>query len=127
MKWTLPAAIALALWAVQPALAHHSFAMFDRTKTVEVTGTVKEFQWTNPHNWIQVMVPDSAGKPVEWGFESGSPRTMGGHGWTRKSLKAGDRVKLTYNPLRAGGNGGAFVSLTLPDGTTLYNSAPQRE
>jgi hypothetical protein len=56
--------------------AHHSFAAFDRTKQVTLTGVVKEVQWSNPHTWIQVLVTDAKGKQTEWGFECGSPNMM---------------------------------------------------
>ncbi len=123
MNWTAPVTIALGLLAAEPAFAHHSFAMFDRTRTIEVTGTVKEFQWTNPHVWIQLWVPDAAGKQVEYGFEANAVRSLTQAGWTRRTFNPGDKIKIVYNPLRAGGNGGAFVTATLADGTVLRNSA----
>ena len=75
-----------------PALAHHSFAMFDADKTVTVTGTVKEVEWTNPHTWLRVMVMDQAsGKLVQWGFEMGPPAQQIRRGWKPDSLKPGDK------------------------------------
>ena len=74
-------AAALLLSACQPGLAHHSFAMFDLGKEVTVEGVIKEVQYTNPHVWIQILVPDGKGKDVEWGIEAGAPGMMTRAGW----------------------------------------------
>ncbi len=85
----LSLALALVLLTTaSAALAHHSFAVFDRTKKVTLTGTVKDFQWTNPHAWIQVDVPDEKGQSTEWGVECGSPNMMARTGWKKTTLKA---------------------------------------
>ena len=73
------------------ATAHHSFASFDRTKQVTLTGTVTEFQWTNPHAWIQVAVTDDQGRETEWGIECGSPNMMARTGWKSTTLKPAHR------------------------------------
>ena len=99
--------------------AHHSFAAFDRTKRVTVTGVVTEVQWNNPHTWIQVKVTDANGKQTEWGFECGSPNMMSRTGWTSRTVKAGDKVTVVGNPLKDGRPNAALVSVTLPDGRTL--------
>jgi hypothetical protein len=101
------------------ALAHHSFAVFDRTKKVTLTGTVKDFQWTNPHAWIQVDVPDDKGQSTEWGVECGSPNMMARTGWKKTTLKAGDRITVVVNPLLDGRTNGSLVTATLADGTVL--------
>lgn len=94
------------------ALAHHSFAMFDRDKRVKLSGTVKEFQFTNPHVWVQVVVADpKTGKQVEWGIESLSVSNLKRTGWNRNSLKAGDKVVMTINPMISGKPGGALVDV----------------
>jgi hypothetical protein len=100
------------------AHAHHSFAMFDRAQEVVLEGTVKEFQWTNPHTWTQLIVSEK-GKQVEYGVEGGSPNGLARRGWSKNSLKAGDRVKIVINPLKDGQKGGSFVRATFPDGRTL--------
>jgi hypothetical protein len=105
--------------AAGPASAHHSFAMFDRTKTVVLNGVVKEFQWTNPHSWVQLQVPGPDGQSVSWSLESGSPSSLARQGWKRTSLKAGDRVAVTINPLRSGEHGGNFIAAKFADGTVL--------
>ena len=102
-----------------PASAHHSFAPFDRSKEVTLTGTVKEFQWTNPHAWIQIVAKDEQGHETEWGVECGSANMMARTGWTRSTLKPGDAVVAVVNPLRDGRTNGSLVTITLPDGRAL--------
>jgi hypothetical protein len=110
-------AIALALTA-PPALAHHSYAMFDRAKTIALSGTVKQFQWTNPHSWIQVVVPGDSG-PEEWSVEMGSPFELTRVGWNASMLKPGDRVVIQVHPTKDGTKGGGFVSATDADGQPI--------
>ena len=105
-----------------PALAHHSFSMFDANKTVTKTGTVKQFEWSNPHSWLRVMVEDQAtGKPVEWMLELGSPVQQERIGWVRDSLKPGDKVTVTLMPMKDGSRGGRLLTATLPNGSTIGN------
>ena len=99
--------------------AHHSYAAFDRAKEVTLTGVVREFQWNNPHTWIQVVVTDEKGKEIEWGLECGSPNMMARTGWKRTTLKAGDRVVAVANPLKDGRPNAVLVKITLPDGRVL--------
>jgi len=107
------AAAAVASW---PVAAHHSFAVYDRTKTVTLKGTVKTFQWTNPHCVVWVLVqPDGGGEPQEWGIETTSPGVLTRGGWTRNSIKPGDRVSVEFSPLRDGSHGGGLNSVTLLD------------
>ena len=101
------------------AQAHHSFAMFDQTKTVTVSGTVKEFQWTNPHSYIQIVTKDGSGKDVEWSMEMGAPMYLYARGWRPSTLKAGMQVNVRINPLRNGKPGGVVLDVTTPDGNTL--------
>jgi hypothetical protein len=100
------------------ASAHHSFAMFDQTKTVTLKGTVLEFQWTNPHAFLHVEVAAN-GKKTAWHVELNSPNNLRRQGWKATSVKAGDAVSVVVNPLRDGTPGGLFVTVTLPDGTVL--------
>ncbi|MGC1521656.1 MAG: DUF6152 family protein [Steroidobacteraceae bacterium] len=117
LKLPLMAVVAAAaLAAAGPAMAHHSFAMYEPTKTLTFKGTVKSFQWTNPHVVVWVLVqPDGGGAPQEWSFETTSPGVLTRNGWTRQSLKAGDRVSVTFSPLRDGSHGGGLNSVTLLD------------
>ncbi len=107
------------LLVTEPALAHHSYAAFDREKTVTLTGVVREFQWNNPHAWIQIVVADEKGRQVEWGVECGSPNMMARTGWKSSTLKAGDKVVAIVNPLKDGRPNGSLVSVTLADGRVL--------
>ena len=117
-------ALAAALAAGWPAAAHHSFAMYEPTKTLAFKGTVKSFQWTNPHVVVWVLVqPEGGGAAQEWSFETTSPGVLTRAGWTRQSLKAGDRVSVTFSPLRDGSHGGGLNSVTLLEtGQTLVPS-----
>jgi hypothetical protein len=114
----------LVLAHAQLAMAHHSGAMFDQSKTVELTGTIKEYQFSNPHVWIEVMVPDKKGKPAQWSIEGEAPQLMARIGLKPKALQAGDKVTLRAHPLRDGRTGGSFISITLADGKTI--GAPVR-
>ena len=101
--------------------------MFDDKKEVVLKGAVKEFQWSNPHTWIQLNVTDASGKVVEWSIEGGSPNLVGRQGWKRNTFKAGDQVEITVHPLRDGQPGGSFMRAVLPDGRTLGgNQIPRR-
>jgi len=110
---------ASALLFTASAVAHHSPAMFDRSQNITLTGEVKEFQWTSPHCWIQLLVPDPSNPnaaPVEWGIEMDNPLGLLRHGWKPGSLKAGQRVTIVAHPLRDGTNGGEVVSVQTEDG-----------
>lgn len=105
-----------------PLSAHHSFAGFDMEKSVTLTGTVKEFQWTNPHAWIQIIVADATGKSVEWSVEMSAPSGLLRRGWKPKTLMPGDRIVVVIHPMRDGQPGGSFVSGKLADGKVLGGS-----
>jgi len=106
-----------------PASAHHSFAMFDATKSVTVQGAVKEFEWTNPHSWLRVMVMDAkTGKPVMWAFELSSPARLTTMGMHSDSVKTGDVVAVTFHPMKDGTRGGQFVQATLPGGKQVIRA-----
>ena len=102
-----------------PALAHHSFAMFDSSKTVTMTGTVKEFEWTNPHVWLRIMVDDASGTSRQWALEMGAPGQQTRVGWKPDSVKPGDKVTVTIHPLKDGSRGGQFMHAVLPSGQEL--------
>ena len=125
-----PLALAVAvsaLAAAGSAAAHHSFAMYDATKLVTVTGTVKEFQWTNPHAILWVYAnPEKTGATDLWSFElSTSPGPLSRLGWTKGSLKPGDKVAVEMNPLHDGQHGGSLKKATLlSTGQVLTTSSP---
>jgi hypothetical protein len=116
LKVPVLAAVAVTIFAV-PALGHHSFAMFDSDKTVTLAGTVKEFEWTNPHSWIRITAADAASGAVgEWAFEMGSPGQLGSRGMKPDSMKPGDKITVRAHPMKDGSHGGQFMSATLADG-----------
>jgi hypothetical protein len=99
--------------------AHHSYAMFDMTKTMDLKGTVVQFKWTNPHAWLTLSVKDANGQDVVWNIEMNSPNNLAGMGWKRSSLKPGDAVTITIHPLRDGKAGGSFMAVTTAAGESL--------
>jgi hypothetical protein len=109
-------ACVVGLAASVPALAHHSFAMFDRAKTITVEGTVVSFEMVNPHSWLYVMTKDATGKPVEWAFEMGGLATMARVGFQKEWIKPGDRITVNFHPLKDGAYGGQYLGARLADG-----------
>ena len=115
---------AFALAATVPAVAHHSYSMFDMEKNVTYKGTVLEYKWTNPHVHLIVDVrpgdgidPESVGT---WDLEGASTNIMGRQGWTRSTFKAGDAITAVARPLKDGAKGAALYYVTLADGRRLY-------
>ena len=104
------------------AYAHHSFAMFDAEKKVELEGVVKEFQWTNPHAWIILNVAGEQGAAEPWAIEMNGPSGLVRQGWKPKTLTPGMPIKLVIHPLKDGTHGGQFMQVTLPDGTVIGNA-----
>ncbi len=95
-------------------------------KTIEITGTVEDFQWTNPHTWTNVKVEGSDESAGIYGLEGMSPNYLGRNGWTKATLKAGDKLTFQVHPLKDGRRGGFMVAVKMPDGTLLYN-LPHRD
>ncbi len=115
--------LTLALFST-PAWVHHSYAMFDTTKHISVTGTVTEFNWTNPHASFKVSAVNAAGAAEIWSVEMGSPNNLIREGWRRSTLKLGDKVTVTVLPLRDGRAGGSYVGIVLANGKALGKPAP---
>jgi hypothetical protein len=116
-------ALAAALLAASPVLAHHSSAMFDRARTVTLKGTIKEYQFVAPHSWISVIVPGENGSPeARWDVEGATASRMAAQGITPAKLKVGEKVTIRAHPLRDGRNGAALIDLTLEDGTVFVNN-----
>ena len=113
----LVATVALAF----PALAHHSFAAYDVVNTRTLKGTLETFQWSNPHVTLKMLVqPDGGGAAQEWGLVTSGPAILKRFGWTRSSLKPGDRISVVFNPMSDGSHGGRLHTLVLLDtGLTL--------
>ncbi len=113
------ALFALVLTAAPSAQAHHSRAMFSTAEQVEVVGEVRRFQWANPHCYIQLLVTDVQGVQREYPIEMGAPMHLQENGWTPRTLRPGDRVRVMMHPLRNGDLGGELASITALDGRQL--------
>ena len=108
-SYLAPLFVGAALVAMTGAVAaHHSFAMFDQEHAVEVTGVVKDFKYTSPHSFIVLEIKDKDGNVEAWNLEGGSPSALARDGWNSKSLKPGDELRLTMEPLRSGAPGGSW-------------------
>jgi hypothetical protein len=116
-------AAATAAMLAGSANAHHSRAMFDLTREIVLSGEVREFQWTNPHCYIQLTVAGAGGKIEDWTIEMGPPHSLKENGWGKLSLKPGDKVKITINPLRSGGNAGELEDIVRLDGKPIGKRA----
>jgi hypothetical protein len=102
------------------AVAHHSFAAFDMTKEVRISGTVAEVQYTNPHVWLFVDVPAADGVAESWAIEAGGPNILLRSGWKANTVQVGQKVVVTMHPMRdTAKRGGSLISIVLPDGKTI--------
>jgi len=119
-------ALLLAAAAPSTASAHHSFAMYDQTKVVSLTGAVKSFQWTNPHAVLWILVAPTGGGPAElWPAElPTSPGNLTRMGWSKSSVNPGDKVTIEINPLRDGRHGGSLKKVTLVDSGKVLTIGP---
>jgi hypothetical protein len=113
------AALALLVASAGIAAAHHSFVAFNMNEEKTVTGTVNKVEWTNPHIWIWIDAPDGKGATATYGFEGMSPNFLERRNWTRTTLKVGDKITVSYRPLRSGENGGMFVTGKMETGKIL--------
>ena len=118
-------ALALIIAAATPTLAHHSFALFDMDKNVSMVGSVVEYRWSNPHVHVVLKVDPGADVPSAlagtWDLEAaGSTNIMTRQGWTRATLKSGDRITAVVHPMKDGAKGGSLFYVILPDGNRLY-------
>ena len=102
--------------------AHHSFAPFNMQAEKTIIGTIKQFDWTNPHTWIWIDVPDGQGGTATWAIEGMSPNYLGRRGWTKSTLKFGDKVTIIVRPMRDGSKGGMFVRAMMSDGRVLLQT-----
>ena len=119
------AALALLVATAGIAAAHHSFVAFNMNEEKTVTGTVNKVEWTNPHIWIWIDVPNEKGVAELYGFEGMSPNFLERRNWTRTTLKAGEKITITFRPLRDGKNGGMFMNGRMTNGTVLTMGGSQ--
>lgn len=116
---TLMASLGLLTASAPAAEAHHSRTMFNIMTTVGLVGTVRLFQWNNPHCYIQLTVPGDDGTTREYSVEMGAPLHLQGRGWTPRTLRPGDQVRVTIYPMRSGDAGGELASITRMDGSAI--------
>ena len=125
LKIAVCSAVMVGVLAI-PIQAHHSFAMFDQEKTITVDGTLKEFEWTNPHCWLHLNVVDRAtGKTSEWAFEMGSIGQIAAQGWKADTIKIGDKIMVDAHPMKDGSRGGQYQGARLSDGRS-FKQPPAR-
>jgi len=101
------------------ALAHHAYSAFNMATERVVTGTIKKVDWTNPHTWIWIDVANEQGVVETWGIEGMSPNYLARRGWSRSTIKQGDKLTITFHPMKNGDHGGSFMTAKLPDGKPL--------
>jgi hypothetical protein len=125
LKTTLRAILAAAVLfgAAERASAHHSFAPFNLTVEKTIVGTVKSYEWTNPHTWLWLEVPNDKGGVDTWGVEGMSPNYLARRGWSKTTFTPGEKVTVVVRPLKDGSNGGMFVRATLASGRELTFAA----
>jgi len=111
-----------ALLLTVPALAHHSFAMFDQSKVLYLSGAVKEFEFVNPHVWLHVAIVNDKGEASTWSFEGGSPTQLVRLGWSRDDIKIEEKVEVGFRPMKDGSRGGQLMSVKLANGQRLCSN-----
>ena len=109
----------VAFTLVVPALAHHSAAMFDAEKEITLNGTLREFQYTNPHSWIQLVVPDEGGKNTEWSIETAAPIVLLRAGIKKNAFEPGEKLTVRVHPMKDGSTGGSLIEAKKADGTVV--------
>ena len=109
------------------ALAHHSAAAFDSASEKVITGTVKKFDYSNPHTWVWLDVPNDQGGVDTWGVEGMSPNYLTRRGWTRTTLKPGDKLTITVRPMKNGEKGGMWISAKRPTGEVLLMNGEAKD
>ena len=105
-----------------PALAHHSFAMFDQSRVLYMPGLVKDFEFVNPHTWLHLAIVNDKGEASTWSFEAGSVAQLVRLGWSKDSFKIGDRVEVGFRPLKDGSRGGQLMSVKLANGQKVCSN-----
>jgi hypothetical protein len=104
-----------------PAHAHHAFAIFDQSKVVYFSGTVKEFELVNPHAWLHLNIDGDKGAST-WSFEGGSVSQLVSLGWSKEKFKPGEQVQIGLRPMKDGSRGGQIMNVKLPDGEKLCSN-----
>jgi len=115
------AGIAAALLAA-PAVAHHAFAMFDQSKVLYLSGTVKQFEFVNPHAWLHVAIINDKGDASTWSFEGGSPSQLISLGWSQDHPRIGETIEVGFRPMKDGSRGGQLMSVKFPSGQKVCSN-----
>jgi hypothetical protein len=115
------AGLAAALFAA-PAVAHHAFAMFDSSKLLYMTGTVKQFEFVNPHAWLHVVIANDKGETSTWAFEGGSPSQLTSLGWAKDHPAVGDTIEVGFYRLKDGSRGGQLMNVKFPNGQRVCSN-----
>jgi len=114
---------ALGVVALAPAAAHHSYVIFNQNVTTNVDAVVSTWQFTNPHGKLWIYIYDASGKPQLWALEAPGPAQLLQHGWDKYTVKPGEKMKISFHPLRNGSHGGSLVEIILPDGRQFDTGA----
>jgi hypothetical protein len=112
-----------ATFGATPARAHHSFGFYDMQKTTQIDGTVEKYEWSNPHSWLFLAVPSPDGMTV-YGFEMVSVGELLRRGWAKNSIKPGDKIKVTFHPMRDGSPNGLLMSVSTAEGVLIGRPPP---
>jgi Family of unknown function (DUF6152) len=115
------AGVAAVLFAA-PAVAHHAFAMFDQSKVLFMSGTVKQFEFVNPHAWLHVAIVNDKGDTVTWSFEGGSPSQLVSLGWAQDHPRVGEMIEVGFRPMKDGSRGGQLMSVKFPSGQKVCSN-----
>jgi hypothetical protein len=116
------AGLAAVLLAAPAAVAHHSFAMFDQSKVLFLSGTVKDFEFVNPHAWLHITIVNDKGETATWAFEGGSPSQLVSLGWAKDKPKEGDKVEVGFRPMKDGSRGGQLMIVKFASGQRLCSN-----
>ena len=117
-------AAALSGLGAGPASAHHSFGFYDMNKSAEIQGVVSQFEWANPHCWLFVAVAAPDGQAVSYGFEMRSVGEMLRAGWKKNSIKVGDKISVSFRPMRDGSHAGLLTSAKDASGAFIGRAPP---
>ena len=119
MKASIYAFAAMAALLANPAAAHHSGAMYDATKVVAMSGAIVEFNWRNPHAEVAILASEPGGKAEQWSVECSTPNILARKGWANNSFKPGDKVSVTFRPMKDGSHAGQLLTIVTTKGETL--------
>jgi len=114
--------VLVATAAIAPAVAHHSTAMFDQSKVMSRSGTIKQLEWINPHVWLHVTLTDQNGREAVWSFEAGSPLQLQQLGWKPDSFRPGSKIEVGFRPMKDGSGGGQRANVTPAGGQKVCSN-----